>query len=109
MGWLFMSRGGMAPFATPKAYLDNQCTYPPDPEKGRETGLRVLKSTVRSGAYDARAALGLTVLGVPAVLLAAYIVKELPLDTVRWLVLAVVVYTAASMLLTARSESRRCR
>jgi hypothetical protein len=42
MGWLFMSRGGMAPFATPKAYLDNQCTYPPDPEKGRATGLRVL-------------------------------------------------------------------
>ena len=50
MGWLFMSRGGMSPFATPKVYLDNQCTYPPDPEKGRETGLRVLKSTVRSGA-----------------------------------------------------------
>ena len=22
MGWLFMSRGGMAPFATPQAYLD---------------------------------------------------------------------------------------
>jgi hypothetical protein len=53
MGWLFMSRGGMSPFATPKAYLDNQCTYPPDPDKGRETGLRVLKSTVRSGAYYA--------------------------------------------------------
>jgi hypothetical protein len=34
MGWLFMSRGGMSPFATPKAYLDNQCTYPPDPDKG---------------------------------------------------------------------------
>jgi hypothetical protein len=43
----------MSPFATPKAYLDNQCTYPPDPDKGRETGLRVLKSTVRSGAYYA--------------------------------------------------------
>lgn len=53
MGWLFISRGGMSPFATPKAYLDNQCTYPPDPDKGRETGLRVLKSTVRSGAYYA--------------------------------------------------------
>ncbi len=53
MGWLFMSRGGMSPFATPKAYLDNQCTYPPDPDKGRATGLRVLKSTVRSGAYYA--------------------------------------------------------
>ena len=43
----------MTPFATPKAYLDNQCTYPPDADKGRETGLRVLKSTVRSGAYYA--------------------------------------------------------
>ena len=53
MGWLFMSRGGMAPFATPKTYLDNQCTYSPDPAKGRETGLRVLKSTVRSSAYYA--------------------------------------------------------
>lgn len=62
---------------------------------------------IRSGAYDARAALGLTLLGVPAVVLAAYIVKELPLDTVRWLVLAVVVYTAASLLLSARSEARR--
>jgi hypothetical protein len=30
MGWLFMSRGGMSPFAAPKAYLDNQCTYPPE-------------------------------------------------------------------------------
>ena len=53
MGWLFMSRGAMGSFDTPKAYLDDQCTYPPDPEKGRETGLRVLKSTIRSGAYYA--------------------------------------------------------
>jgi hypothetical protein len=53
MGWLFMTRGGMVPFATPKAYLDNQCTYPPDPEKGRASGLRVLKSSVRSTAYYA--------------------------------------------------------
>ena len=50
MGWLSMTRSGMAPFATPKAYLDNQCTYAPDPEKGRDKGLRMLKSTVRSNA-----------------------------------------------------------
>lgn len=62
---------------------------------------------IRAGAYDAQAALGLTLLGVPAVLLAAYIVKELPLDAVRWLVLVIVVYTAVSLLLTARSEARR--
>ena len=53
MGWLSMTRSGMATFATPKAYLDNQCTYTPDPEKGRDKGLRVLKSTVRSNAYYA--------------------------------------------------------
>jgi len=53
MGWLSMTRSGMAPFATPKAYLDNQCTYALTPDKGREKGLRVLKSTVRSNAYYA--------------------------------------------------------
>jgi uncharacterized membrane protein YfcA len=36
------------------------------------------------------------------VVLAAYVVKELPLGVLRWLVLVVVVYTAASMLTSAR-------
>jgi uncharacterized membrane protein YfcA len=60
---------------------------------------------IRPGAYDARAALGLTLAGVPAVLLAAFIVKELDLDVVRWLVLVVVVYAALSMLWAARAGS----
>ena len=51
MGWLSMTRDGMYPHATPKAYLDDQFTYAPDPVKERQTGLRVLKSTVRSGAW----------------------------------------------------------
>jgi hypothetical protein len=38
---------------------------------------------------------------MPAVLIAAYIVKELDLSTMRWLVLAVVTYTAASLLRAA--------
>jgi hypothetical protein len=53
MGWLSMTASGMAPHATPKAYLDAQFTFPPDPDKGRTTGLRVLKSSVRSGAWYA--------------------------------------------------------
>lgn len=57
---------------------------------------------IRSGAYDAGAALGLTLAGIPAVLLAAFIVKELPLDVLRWLVLVVVVYTGMSLLHAAR-------
>ena len=46
MGWLSMTASGMAPHATPKAYLDAQFTFPPDPDKGRTTGLRVLKSSI---------------------------------------------------------------
>ena len=59
------------------------------------------RSFVREAAYHPRAALGLTLGGLPAVLIAAYIVKELDLTTMRWLVLLVVTYTAISLLLAA--------
>ena len=58
---------------------------------------------VRLGRYAPRPALGLTIGGVPGVLLAAFVVRELPLQTLRWLVLAVVVYTALAMLRTGLS------
>ena len=61
---------------------------------------------VRAGSYNRKAALGLAIGGVPAVLLAAYIVKSLPLTAVNWLVVCVVVYTAAMMLRSARRERR---
>jgi hypothetical protein len=45
------------------------------------------------------------VVGGPiAVIIAAFIVKSLPLDAVRWLVVAVVLYTASGMLRTAALE-----
>jgi len=53
---------------------------------------------VRSGTFDQRASLGLALGGVPGVLIAAFIVKEMPLDMMRWLVVVVVLYTATSML-----------
>jgi uncharacterized membrane protein YfcA len=59
---------------------------------------------IRADAYDARAALGLTLAGVPAVLVAAWIVKELDLAVVQWIVLVVVIYTAVMMLRSARVE-----
>jgi len=63
---------------------------------------------VRKGRYSLRPALGLTLGGVPGVLLAAFIVRSLELTTVRWLVVAVVLYTAVSMLGAAtRSPERR--
>jgi uncharacterized membrane protein YfcA len=59
---------------------------------------------VASGRYDLRAAVGLTLGGVPAVLLAAYVVKSLPLTSLRWLVVAVVLYAAVAMLRSAQRE-----
>ncbi len=59
---------------------------------------------VRSGTFHVRAALGLAIGGLPAVLIAAFLVKALPLAYVRWLVVVVVVYTAVNMLVTARHE-----
>jgi len=59
---------------------------------------------VRSGRYNLGAALGLALGGIPGVLVAAYIVKSLPIVWLRWLVLAVVVYAALQML---RSAQRR--
>jgi uncharacterized membrane protein YfcA len=56
---------------------------------------------VRAGSYSLGAALILTVAGIPAVLIAAYIVKEMPLDAVRWLVVVVVLITAGMMLRSA--------
>jgi len=59
---------------------------------------------IRREAYDLRTAVGMVVGGPLAVIIAAYIVKSLPLDAVRWLVVAVVLYTAAGMLRTAALE-----
>ncbi len=57
-----------------------------------------------SGRYDLRAALGLLIGGIPAVLLAAFIVKQLPLFWLRWLVVIVTVYAAVLMLRGAFAE-----
>ncbi len=58
----------------------------------------------RAGRYSLRAALGLTLGGIPAVLIAALIVRSLPLDVMRWLVVAVVLYAAVAMLRSAARE-----
>lgn len=52
----------------------------------------------RAGKVDWRASLGIILGGLPAVLIAAFIVGSLPLTAVRWLVIVVVIYTSATML-----------
>ena len=53
-------------------------------------------------SYNLGAALGLAAGGIPGVLVAAYIVKSLPITWLRWLVLTVVLYAALQMLRSAR-------
>jgi len=64
---------------------------------------------LRRGRYSLRPALGMTIGGIPGVLLAAYIVRSLPLGAVRWLVVVVVLYAATSMLRSAAVERRKAQ
>jgi uncharacterized membrane protein YfcA len=57
-------------------------------------------------AYDARAAIGLTVGGVPGVLVAAWVVKSLPLVALKVLVVIVASGTAVGLLRDAWREPR---
>ena len=59
---------------------------------------------IKKGSFDLRAAIGLAIGGVPAALIAALIVKSLPLLYVKWLVVIVVIYTAVMMLRSAAQE-----
>ena len=51
----------------------------------------------KSGRVDRRTALGLIIGGIPGVLIATYIVKELPVQYLLWVVAAVLLYTSASL------------
>jgi uncharacterized membrane protein YfcA len=59
---------------------------------------------IKARRYHMGASLGLAIGGIPGVLVAAYIVKSLPIIWLRWLVLIVVVYAAIQMLLSAKGK-----
>lgn len=59
---------------------------------------------LRANKYSLRPAIGLALGGIPAVLIAAFIVKSLPLNAMRWLVVAVVLYASFAMLRSAMRE-----
>ena len=70
---------------------------------------RRASATSRSAQIDLRIVIGLTIGGIPAVLVAALIVKSMPLDLLRWLVFVVVLYAAATMALAAVEGPREHR
>ena len=62
---------------------------------------------IREGAYDRKASLAIAVFGSVAVFLAAFIVKTLPLQSLKWLVIAVIILTAVMMFRSARLKKQR--
>jgi uncharacterized membrane protein YfcA len=60
---------------------------------------------VRARRYNPAAALGLALGGIPGVLCAAFIVRSMPVEWLRWLVVVVAVYAAFLMLMSARTRS----
>ena len=72
---------------------------------GSTAGIRHLNT----GHIDLRVVLGLTIGGIPAVFVAAYIVVTMPLEILRWMVLVVVLYAAAIMFQSAIRGRREHR
>ncbi len=56
---------------------------------------------IKEGAYNRRASLAFAAAGVVGVLIAAFLVKSLPMDVLRWIVIGVIIYTATVMLRAA--------
>jgi uncharacterized membrane protein YfcA len=61
---------------------------------------------IQIGHIDLRVIIGLTIGGIPAVLVAAFIVVTMPIELLRWLVIVVVLYAAAVMLRAALAGRR---
>ncbi len=58
---------------------------------------------VKEGKYNRKAALMITIFGTVGVLIAAYIITSLPLSTLKWIVIAVMLYTAYTFFRDAKA------
>ena len=61
---------------------------------------------IQIAQIDLKVVLGLSIGGIPGVLVAAFIVKSMSLEMLRWLVIVVVLY-AATVMLRAAWKGRR--
>ncbi|HEY4099247.1 MAG TPA: sulfite exporter TauE/SafE family protein [Gemmatimonadales bacterium] len=59
----------------------------------------------RAGRFDRRTAIGLAIGGIPGVFIAAFLVKELPLSVVKWVVVVVLLYTSATLWVASRNAA----
>ena len=86
--------------------LDPRLAFPIMAVGAGMTMIGVSAGHIRGGSVDLRTAVSFALGGIPAVLVAAYIVKSLPLVWLRWLVILVVIY-AGLVLLYEATRGRR--
>jgi uncharacterized membrane protein YfcA len=77
--------------------MDPRLCFPIMAAGGSLMGAGASVRHIAIGEVDMRIVLGLAIGGIPAVLVAAFVVKQMPLEYLRWLVLVVVLYAAAVM------------
>lgn len=77
--------------------MDPRLSFPIMAAGGSLMGAGASARHIAIGEIDLRVVLGLAIGGIPAVLVAAFIVKSMPVELLRWLVIAVVVYASAIM------------
>lgn len=78
--------------------MDPRLCFPIMATGGSLMGAGASMRHLKFAEIDLRIVIGLTLGGIPAVLVAALIVKSMPLELLRWLVFVVVLYAAAVML-----------
>lgn len=83
--------------------MDPRAAFPIMMGSGAFAALMGCLAFIRRQQYVQQPALGLTLGSIPGVLIAALVVKSLPLDILRWLVVLVVIYASIVMIRSARS------
>jgi len=86
--------------------LDPRLCFPIMAAGGALAAATISAGHLKDNRIDMRIAGAMVLTGVPAVLVAALLVKSLPLTTLKWLVTAVILYTAVTMLRSAWATRR---
>lgn len=81
--------------------MDPRLAFPIMASAASFAGVAAAARSIHVVKLDYRIVLGLTLGAIPAVLIAAFIVKEMPMTMLRWLVVVVVCYAGGTLLLSA--------
>jgi uncharacterized membrane protein YfcA len=86
--------------------MDPRAAFPIMMGSGAFAALLGAVRFLEAGRFALRPAVGLTLGGIPAVLVAGLLVKSMPMATLRWIVVVVVTYAALVMLRSAVTPER---